>query len=177
MRSLQKFTQGSLYPLCFLTSALLLFLGYHYETEVTVFFAVVLFVVWDALFVLDSQSYTGRDATFTIQQVVQARSYISYFIPFYGIMFGILLSDAGKLKYFSEILVKTSISPAFLLMPFVVAIIVMLLFPLQVSTDPEGKELTSSIKWLFVCNFFGQKLALFLFAHSFLRIAKQAFSL
>ncbi len=79
------------YPICFLISGILLLFGAYLHANLLICsLAVAMFAIWDIWFILSSDSFTGRDANFTIQQVVQARSYISYFIPFKEIIFPVM---------------------------------------------------------------------------------------
>ncbi len=159
------------YPICFLTSGILLISGTLLNTNLSILAAVIMFLIWDIAFISTAGNFTGRNANFTIQQVVQARSYISYFIPFYGLLVGLLFTaETEKRVFFLELCSKAEIPVLLLFTPFCLASIVILLFPLRVSEDVEGVRLTPAIQTLMISNFFIEKCVVFIFSHCIIRL-------
>lgn len=157
------------YPICFFISGLLLLSGALFQTELTLYVALLLFLAWDIRFASDPENFQGRSAEYTIQQVVQARSYISYFIPFYGILLGFFLMKSNlEREEFLAFISNANIELWWLIAPFFISTVVILLFPIRFTL--ENKKLTPSIMMLMICNFFAEKCAIFIFSHFVLRV-------
>ncbi len=157
-------------------ATVLLYAGVALETEVTMWLTVGLFVVWDLLYVKDERSFEGRDVRNLLEQVNVARLHMSYFLPFYGVLLGILFTlDAPQQQLFFNLLASADISMGLLMLPLVVASLGILFIPIRlVRTDSDAARLektaSNALKALLGAAAFFQQASIFIFLHVILRI-------
>ena len=174
--NMTNFYSSSFYfPACFAVSAMLMWGGISYGSHLFLIGAILFFAVIDFGFRQSDPNYEGRDENFLIQQIVQTRSYLSYFLPIYGVTFGILLSDKQRFDFFEGLIKKSHLNLFMVLLPFILSILVMLFFPVRVMKNAQTKELTPAIKTLFVFNSFIEKTVLFTFLYVVLWMVKSVY--
>ncbi len=139
------------------------------DTNWTAAVAVVGFLGWDLAFLLSRDAYMGRDPANLVAQAHHAREHVSYFLPFYGVLFGYLFASGPESRQaFVDLLARAGISGTLLLLPILFASTAILFIPIQISTD--ANTTTRSAKALFFVTSFCQKCAIFLFVHAALRL-------
>jgi hypothetical protein len=154
----------------YLSAAALLALGVLLGTNVTAAIAVAVFLLWDVAFVMSSSSLSGRSIQDTQQQVQNAREHISYFLAFYGVLFGVLFTqDSERQHQFLELCRGAGVSLTLLVIPLLLATVPLLFVPIRLP-PPNGQEPSLSLKVLLVFTAFMQKSAIFLFIHVVLRM-------
>ena len=154
----------------YVSAAVLLVLGALLGTNLTALVAIAIFLAWDVAFALSPSSFTGRSIDAAQQQVQNAREHISYFLAFYGVLFGVLFTqESGRQQEFLALCRASGISLTLLVLPLVLATVPLLFVPIRVSS-PRGDEPSSALKVLLVLCGFMQKTAIFLFIHVVLRI-------
>ncbi len=162
---------GWTYPIAFVLSLAALLLGGVYETNIFAYLAIMAFFIWDLYYIVRPDFFSGRDANQLISQVITARTYISYFIPIYGIILSLLFTmKSEQLTAFINMMSRSGIYPALLLAPFLLSAIALLLFPVQM-TDRQTNEPTKALKALFIMCFFFEKVIVFVFAHIVFRVS------
>jgi hypothetical protein len=154
----------------YVSAAALLALGTVLGTNITAFVAVAIFLLWDVTYALSSSSFSGRSVDAALQQVQNAREHISYFLAFYGVLFGVLFTqESVRQREFLELCRASGVSMLLLVIPLLLATVPLLFVPIRVSS-PQGNEPSSALKVLLVMSAFMQKSAIFLFVHVVLRI-------
>ena len=135
---------------------------------IPVYAAGVLFLMWDLGYFFSSDAFTGRDAKGVLDIITVGRQYMSWYMAFFGIFFGLLLTgDADKLKAFLELAAKAQISPVVLLSPFLFVALSGLFIPIQIkaTSDASDNSPSSALRALFLVVTLSQKSATFLLAH------------
>lgn len=154
----------------YLSAAALLALGAIFETNVTAAVAIAVFLLWDAAFALSPSSFSGRSIEDAQQQIQNTREHISYFLAFYGVLFGVLFTqEPERQQQFLELCRSSGVPLTLLVIPLLLATVPLLFVPIRLST-PNSQEPSSSLKVLLVFSAFMQKSAIFLFIHVVLRI-------
>ena len=154
----------------YLSAATLLALGVLAGTNITAMAAVGIFLLWDVAFAMSSSSFSGRSVEDAQQQVQNAREHISYFLAFYGVLFGVLFTQESQRQLqFLELCRASGVSITLLVIPLLLATIPLLFVPIRVSA-PDRNEPSSALKALLAFIAFMQKSAIFLFVHVVLRI-------
>lgn len=154
----------------YVLSLILLILGSALQTNITALIAVSFFFVWDVAYLFSEASMRGRSIDAALQQTQNIREHISYFLAFYGVLFAILFTQPSERQaQFLQICHLAGIPISLLALPFILALIPLLFFPIQLGrTDP--KKPSDSLKALVSLSAFFQKVSIFLFAHVILRI-------
>jgi hypothetical protein len=149
---------------------LLLILGAFLRTNITAIVAIMIFVGWDASYLLSKVSMRGRTIDMALQQTQNIREHISYFLAFYGVLFAILFTQSfERQSQFLEVCGNAGIPISLLVLPFVLALIPLLFFPIQLAKSNDNAA-SASLKALVSLSAFFQKVSIFLFAHIILRI-------
>ena len=149
---------------------ILLVLGPVLRTNLTALLAVLLFLGWDVAYTRSSTASRGRTIEGALQQTQNIREHISYFLAFYGVLFAILFTQSSERQTeFLEACRLAGISMNLLAMPFVLSLIPLLFFPIQLMRG-HGGSISRSLKALVAMSAFLQKVSIFLFAHSILRV-------
>ena len=124
----------------------LLYLGVWWETEVTLWIAVALFFVWDVGYARNSRSFAGRDIDNLLSQVNTARLHMSYFLPFYGVLLGILFTlDVAEQQRFYALLAKADLTMGLLMLPLVIASLGILFIPIRLVRGGAVDESRGSV--------------------------------
>ena len=154
----------------YLSAGALLALGVLFKTNLTAVVAIAVFMLWDVAFALSPSSFSGRSIEDTQQQVQNTREHISYFLAFYGVLFGVLFTQESERQHqFLELCRSSGVSLPLLVIPLLCATVPLLFVPIRVS-PPCSQEPSYSLKVLLVLTAFMQKAAIFLFIHVVLRI-------
>lgn len=154
----------------YLLSTLLLFFGYIFSSDVYAAIAIAIFFIWDYGYLKSKTGFNNRNFNELSKQIVNVRKYLSYFLPFYSVLFGILLAinSENRVRFFS--LCYTAGIPTWLLViPFIIASVSILFVPIQLSEE-DGQLPTQSLKALFIFSVFSQQISTYLFVHILLRI-------
>ena len=156
--------------LLYLVILLLLCGGVWLETNITVIFAVLLFVAWDVGYFLSTTSIKGRTIELALQQIQNIREHISYFLGFYGVLFAILFTQSiEKQTQFLNVCNEIQLGLFLVVLPFVLAIVPILFVPIQLARG-SSEEPSDALKALVVVSALFQKISIFLFVHIILRI-------
>lgn len=116
----------------YVISFILLSVGILFDTNFTVIVAVVMFFLWDFIYLKSSESMWGRSIDQALQQTQNIREHISYFLAFYGVLFAILFTQSTeKQTQFLEVCEKSGIPVTLLILPFLLASVSLLFFPIQ----------------------------------------------
>ena len=154
----------------YLLAAALLALGVLLGTNITAVVAIAVFLLWDATYAMSSSSFSGRTIEDAQQQIQNTREHISYFLAFYGVLFGVLFTQQSeRQRQFLELCQGAGVSLALLVIPLLLAAVPLLFVPIRVS-PPNSQEPSLALKVLLVFTAFMQKSAIFLFVHVVLRI-------
>ena len=154
----------------YVLSFLLLVLGAILQTNLTAIAAVALFLAWDVSYLLSKASMQGRTIEGALQQTQNIREHISYFLAFYGVLFAVLFTQpAERQSHFLEVCRQSGIPIPLLVVPFILALIPILFFPIQLAKRNSDRA-SGSLKALVSLSAFFQKVSIFLFAHTVLRI-------
>jgi len=152
-------------------SLILLLLGPLLGTNVTVLLALALFLGWDVAYLRSTSSMRGRTTDLALQQTQNIREHISYFLAFYGVLFALLFTQlAERQAQFVEVSRSAGIPIPLLVLPFLLALIPLLFFPIQLARGGQAGEASASLKALLALSALFQKVSIFLFAHIILRI-------
>ncbi len=151
-------------------SLILLVLGILLRTNLTVIVALLLFVVWDVAYLWSQSAMLGRTVEVALQQTQNIREHISYFLAFYGVLFAIILTQSSERQsQFLEVCAGAGVPLYLLALPFLLASILLLFFPIQL-TKNNSDEPSVSLTALVALSAFFQKVCIFVFVHSILRI-------
>lgn len=151
-------------------SLVLLVAGLLLETNVTAYIAVAIFLAWDIAYLKSKASMLGRTIDQALQQTQNIREHISYFLAFYGVLFAILFTQTTERQsQFLEVCNQAGIPVSFLVLPFLLASIPILFFPIQLAKG-HGSEPSSSLKALVSLSALFQKVSIYLFVHIILRL-------
>ena len=154
----------------YLSAAALLALGVLYGTNITAVVGIAVFLLWDVAFALSPSSFSGRSIEDAQQQIQNTREHISYFLAFYGVLFGVLFTqESERQQQFLELCRGSGVSLTLLVIPLLLATVPLLFVPIRLSA-PNGQGPSLSLKVLLVFTAFMQKSAIFLFIHVVLRI-------
>ena len=153
-----------------LTATVLLVLGGTLDTNVTMWISLVLFISWNAAFLVTDSAFAGRDAANLIAQTNQARAYLGALLPIYAALLGALfVLDKQKMLEFLAFAMERGLRLPYLLMPFIFAFAGLLFVPTQLHESTVGPE-TPGIRILFVWVVFCYQAAFFTFVHCALRL-------
>ena len=123
-------------------------------------------LIWDVGYFFSAEAFTGRDAKGALDIITVGRQYMSWYMAFFGIFFGLLLTgDAEKLKSFLQLAAKAHVSLVVLLSPFLFVALSGLFIPIQIKATANSDAPSSALKALFMVVTFAQKSATFLLAH------------
>ena len=118
----------------YLSAATLLALGVLLGTNVTAVVAIAVFLLWDATYAISSSSFSGRTIEDAQQQIQNTREHISYFLAFYGVLFGVLFTQqSDRQQQFLELCQGAGVSLALLVIPLLLAAVPLLFVPIRVS--------------------------------------------
>lgn len=130
-----------------------------------------IFLVWDVAFVIWGGILHTEDPDTAITRRGVIGTFLSYFLPFYSVLFGLLfVLEADKQKNFLDLCSRAHLPLSVLLGPFVISAVTLLFVPVAV-VDPETKKVSSAFKSVIFIAGYAQKCAIILFAYSILRIA------
>jgi len=168
---MRKMFAGKRYLIAYLIVALLLFSPIIFPSNIPAIIGVLFFIFWDITYYRNPDSFSGRDENQLIQQVITSRTYVSYFIPIYGIVIGAIfaLENVSREKAI-EVLNNAGIPLWFFITPFLLSTLDLLLFPVQM-TYKKSKKPTEALKSLFLLCFLFEKTIIFLFSFIVVRIA------
>ena len=158
--------------ICYAIVFTLIVVGTLIKTNATAYLGVLIFLLWDVSYYFSKSGFEGRNVSDLSNQIFAARQYISYFLPFYGVLFGILFTlESESRQSFFTLASSAGISVWILVSPFLLSAIPIMFFPIQTHQDSatDGSP-TSSLKGLFVLNVFCQKVSIFIFVHVLFRI-------
>jgi len=151
--------------------AALLCVGIGFGTNITVYFALGVFLVWDVWYGISRASSYGRTIESLFRAIGGSRQQVSYFFSFYGVLFGLLFAlDPTKQVSFIQLLNKAGIPVAFLVVPFILGSLGTLFVPIQAGQTSAPKSATPALLALFVVASFCQKATIFIFVHTILRL-------
>jgi hypothetical protein len=151
-------------------AALLLAAGALLETNLTALVALLAFLAWDVGFACSAAAFAGRSVEDVQLQVQNAREHLSYFLAFYGVLFGVLFTQSPeRQREFLQLCEAAGISPTLLVVPLLLATVPLLFVPIRV-TAPHQAGPSPALKALLVLNASLQKSAIFLFVHVVLRV-------
>lgn len=155
----------------YVTVAALLCVGIAVGTNITVYFALGLFLIWDVYYGISGASTYGRSIASLFSAIGGSRQQVSYFFSFYGVLFGILFAlDPSKQATFIQFLNKAEIPVAFLIVPFILGSLGTLFVPIQAGRTRAPNSATPALLALFVVASFCQKATIFIFVHTILRL-------
>lgn len=130
------------------------------------------FFAYDMIYVLAPGSFRGRSVENILSQANMARQHISYFLPFYGVMFGILFaSDPQQRGNFAALVQKAGLPTWELLLPFIASCVVMLFIPVKVARSNDERP-TTALKSLLFVTAFGQNIAIFVLLISVVQLLR-----
>jgi len=156
-------------------SAVLLAAGVYYGTNLTLVAMAAMFFVWDLTFAISQRAYTGRSPAGVLDVVTVGREYLSWYMIFFGLFFGLVLSGkVGERENFIQLSIQAGIPLYLLLLPFVFVAVSGLFVPIQIQSSrlsaEGGPTVSPSLKALLFVVTFSQKMALMLMLHSISRI-------
>ena len=126
----------------------------------------VIFFAWDVAFL----AWSSEDSNTAMNRSNAIGTLLSYFLPFYGLLFGLFfVLEADKRKGFLTLCSRADLPLWFLLGPFVISAVTLLFVPVAV-VDPRTKKVSSAFKCMIFIVGYAQKCAITLFAYSILRI-------
>lgn len=151
-------------------AGLLLAAGVLLETNVTAVLALGVFVAWDVAYVISGTSFRGRTIEDAQQQVQNVREHMSYFLAFYGVLFGVLFTQGpDRQAQFLELCRAAGVSTVLLVLPMVLAVLPLLFVPIRVAAA-DGHQPSLALKSVLAMTAFLQKTSIYLFLHVTLRI-------
>lgn len=151
-------------------AGLLLAAGVLLETNITALLALGIFIAWDVAYMLSATSFRGRTIEDAQQQVQNVREHMSYFLAFYGVLFGVLFTqDPVHQSQFIELCRAAGVSIALLVLPMVLAVLPLLFVPIRVAAA-DGHHPSLALKAVLAMTAYLQKSAIYLFLHVTLRI-------
>ncbi|MCP4549989.1 MAG: hypothetical protein GY835_26320 [bacterium] len=164
----------------FAVVALLWFCGVKYETDITALIAVAIFLAWDlSYFIWSMKTSTTRHFDNLTDQTTSAKSHISYFLPFYGVLFGILFtSDPERILSFTRMLSDSGVNMWLFSLPLAIASLGLFFIPIQsyliqddlIQDEKKEKKGTTALRVIFVVSAFCQKTSIFLLIHTTMRL-------
>ena len=162
----------------FLLSAAVLASALFVRNDTPLWLLLGVYLLWDVSFVASPSSWTGRSPEYANNGVTLARTYMSWYLAFFGVLLGFFFAQPAEVRMAFVGLTDTAqVSLYVLVLPFVLSSIAMLFIPIQLwSEDPPAaanaatSSITVSLKWLFLVNVFCQKASLVVFAYASLRI-------
>lgn len=135
--------------------------------------ALTLFLAWDIIYLRSEAAFAGRDVSAINDGVTRARTYISWFIGLYGVLFGLVFTSNADARALFQTAMMASNTPYWMIaLPLALALLSMLFIPIQLKDHaPEGHdEPNSALKYLFVFVVQMQKIILILIGHIGFRI-------
>ena len=155
----------------YLAAIVALAAGVAWKTTWPVVSVCLLFFVWDTAYLSSKQHFSGRTIQTIFTDIDAARTQISFFLPFYGVLFGILFTlEPVKQRSFAALLADANVSAALLAVPFVLASVGMLFVPIQASVAHGEERPTRAMSVLFWISSISQKVSILLFLHVALSI-------
>ncbi len=149
----------------YLIVLLLLALGVFLKTNMTIFLAVFIFIVWDIGYFISTSNQHARTVELSLQGTQYIREHLSYYLAFYGVLFGILFTQSTQKQEFFFSLLESSGVPIFLLViPFIIASVTLFFVPIALTNDKN--EPSSSLRLLVVITAFFQKISIYIFVHT-----------
>lgn len=122
------------------------------------------------LHVLASGAFAGRNVGDRNESVTRARTYISWFMALYGIVFGLVFSAASDVRDLFAVALSNAHVPIWLLaLPFALTLICMLFIPIALEGDKEDSA-SGAPRGLFAFVIFSEKLILILLGHLVFRL-------
>lgn len=163
----------------YILTAVNLLLGTLIGTNITVIIQLGMFLLWDYGYFRKKQSLKGRSPGTTVEHVGLLTTWVSYFVPFYGILFGLLfVTNPTKQNEFLELCKGAGIPIWLLLVPFVFASLAAIFVPIQIATHRgETEQISSALKSLFCIKVFFSQTTIFVFVHCMLRLLASLSSL
>jgi hypothetical protein len=165
--------------LVYLLALVLLLVGAWLQADWTVYLMVLVFLFWDARFVLTPTSFEGRSTKKILSHCRDAETLMSYFIGFYSVVLAVIFTDNTKTDTLLRACRQANLSILLVAAPLVVAAIPMLFIPVQFGAKGTGanakREITSGVKALLFVNIYCEKLVVFMFVHDLLRILRRFF--
>jgi len=138
------------------------------------YFLATLFIIWDIGYFFSKESFTGRDPKSVIDNVTVGRQYMSWYMAFFGIFFGLLLTgDSNNLTGFLKLARKADVNLVTLLSPFMFISLSGLYVPIQIKKGDSANEadnIAPSLKALLLIVTLSQKFANFLLLHCICRL-------
>ena len=140
------------------------------KTNLTAVLALGIFIAWDVAYVFSATSFRGRTIDDAQQQVQNVREHMSYFLAFYGVLFGVLFTQGpDRQLQFVELCRAAGVPVALLVLPMVLGVLPLLFVPIRVAAA-DGHQPSLALKAVLAMTAFLQKSAIYLFLHVTLRI-------
>lgn len=147
------------------------FLGAFFtNSHIFLYIATVVYIVWDLVFVCSSSSFEEREPQTILDQINTAKTLISYFIPFYGVLLGILLTaEEDKRLMFVKLMHLAGVNQFLLIAPFLISSLSLLLIPIY-KKDRDRNVASPALRIVFFITFLSQKLTILIFAYCIIRL-------
>ncbi len=157
--------------LVYSAALVVLLLGVWCGTTIPLFFQCTLFLVWDLLFAISRNPKDSEDRDTAITRSTTIGTLLSYFFPFYTILFALIfVTEKAKQTAFLELCIQANVPMWLLLTPFVLSSINLIFVPVAV-TNAENKQVSPAFKGMLFVLTLGQQCTVLIFAHCLLRIA------
>ena len=158
-------------------------LGAITESNWPLYLQLAVFCIYTVLFSLSKTFLHDRTIETTVNHIGLASQYISYFLPFYGVFVAMLLAIDEKEKMVAlSIIADANLNPALVMLPFVVASVSLLFFPIQLShptTSPDktsnGMTPSSALRGIFLQRALSTQVSIYTFCYCVVRIARVVF--
>lgn len=133
------------------------------------------FFIWNTGYVLSDKTFKNRNYDHVLQAIRRCRDYMAWFIVFYSIIFGNLLTS-DKSKYITDQFASAGLNPVLMIFPFFLITTGVLFVPAKMTCDSSSSddEPSISLKFVFGSTAFLQQYSTFLLA---LFIGKIVFSI
>ena len=143
--------------------------GYWLGYEILIISLLIL-LAWDIGFVFSGGAFAGRNVGDINDSVTRARTYISWFMALYGIVFGLVFSAASDVRDLVAAALSNAHVPIWLLaLPFALTLICMLFIPIALEGDKEDSASTA-LRGLFAFVIYSEKVILILLGHLVFRL-------
>lgn len=171
-RALRKLQRTKLYELpwnlaMYLLAVIALIIVIMADTYIPVAFMAIIFIMWNVGYVINSTALSGRDPRRIDELVTTAHTYMSWYMLFFGVFFGLLLTgDAEHRRAFIDLCEAANVPLVMLLAPLVLMSISIKFIPIKIGENIHSPALRA----LFVVTISCQQIAIFLLLNNLMRL-------
>ncbi|QQS34764.1 MAG: hypothetical protein IPM56_10870 [Ignavibacteriales bacterium] len=110
------------------------------QTPILYWIMISIFFVWDMGYVLNPEHFYGREPTFLLKQISEARTTMSYFLVFQGLLITGIISNSELQNEFRAVIRQSNLPTEMIFISVIVSAISMLFIPIQLKPLENKKK-------------------------------------